>query len=244
MPDCPTCGKTLPTEAGVRQHHAKVHGESLPNRTCSDCGTDFYDPKARREYCEDCDPDAGANNGNYRSAKASAECERCGSPFEYYPSDKEGVYCPDCVAAADEFLGTHYAEVHGIEPVERTCDYCEADFEVLPWVVRRGWGRFCSHDCLSSWMSDHRGDGEAVYNGRWRSARRRTLDRDQHRCQKCGKTSADLGQEPDVHHLEPVRSFDDPQESHVLENLIALCRSCHSRVEWGSISAPSPDAGD
>ena len=48
--DCPTCGKSLNTEQGSRQHHTKVHGDPLPNRTCEECGEEFYDPKARRMY--------------------------------------------------------------------------------------------------------------------------------------------------------------------------------------------------
>lgn len=51
---CPTCGKKLPTESGVRQHHTKVHGEKLPNLTCKNCGEDFYHPKSDREYCSEC----------------------------------------------------------------------------------------------------------------------------------------------------------------------------------------------
>lgn len=52
--DCPSCGKTLKSEAGVRQHHAKVHNESLPNRKCNLCETPFYDEKSLREYCDEC----------------------------------------------------------------------------------------------------------------------------------------------------------------------------------------------
>ena len=62
--DCPTCGKSLNTERGMRQHHTKVHGDPLPNRTCEACGEEFYDPEARRTYCEDCYTEAGTQNGN------------------------------------------------------------------------------------------------------------------------------------------------------------------------------------
>jgi len=43
--DCPTCGRNFASERGVRQHHAMVHDRSLPNRTCADCGAEFYDPE-------------------------------------------------------------------------------------------------------------------------------------------------------------------------------------------------------
>ena len=90
--DCPTCDRTLSTERGMRQHHTKVHGEPLPNWTCEGCDAEFYDSKARRTYCDDCDPNAGEHNGNWKNAKESSECEICGSRFEYYPSNKEGVF--------------------------------------------------------------------------------------------------------------------------------------------------------
>ncbi|SEN90233.1 hypothetical protein SAMN05216388_10066 [Halorientalis persicus] len=157
--ECPTCGKSLTTERGVKQHHTKVHDDPLPNRECAGCGTEFYDPKARLTYCDDCNPNAGEHNGNWKDAKEKTECERCGDEFEYYPSDKKGVYCPTCVEEADEFLGTHYAEVHDIEPVSRECKQCGEQFEVLPCFTRDGDRKFCDHDCLSSWLSDEWGAG-------------------------------------------------------------------------------------
>lgn len=238
--DCPTCGKSLSTEQGMRQHHTKVHGDPLPNRTCADCGVEFYDAKARRTYCEDCYSEGGEKNGNYSGAKAVSECRRCGDSFEYYPSDKEGVYCPSCVKQANEFLGTPYAETVEVERIERTCDYCDEQMTVLACERRQGHGRFCSDDCKHSWMSDQFGEGEAVYNGRWRQVRRKALQRDDYRCQKCGDRAHELGQNPDVHHIRPVRTFEDPQRAHRLDNLISLCKSCHARVEHGTMELTPP----
>jgi len=45
----------------------------------------------------------------------------------------------------------------------------------------------------------------------------------------------ELGQKPDVHHIKPFRTFDEPTEAHDLDNLIALCRSCHRNAEEGNI---------
>ena len=67
--DCPTCGRSLSTKQGMRQHHTKAHGDPLPNRTCEGCDTEFYDPKTRRRYCDDCDPNAGEHNGNWKGRK-------------------------------------------------------------------------------------------------------------------------------------------------------------------------------
>lgn len=246
--DCPTCAESLDTEAGMRQHHAKVHGESLPNRTCKGCGTKFYDPKARLTYCDDCDPNAGEHNGNYKNAKETASCRRCDSTFEYYPSNKEGVYCSECVVSAEEFLGTPSFEIRDIERLTRTCDFCDEEMQVLHSERERGHGRFCSRECLNGWLSKvRRGPkhhqwegGPTSYGGRWYQVRRAALERDNHECQHCGASAEELGQEPDVHHMVPVRSFDTPSEAHKIENVVTLCRSCHRHAEEGNITVGIP----
>lgn len=95
----------------MRQHHTKVHDTPLPNRTCGECGEEFYDPKARRTHCEDWYTEAGEQNGNWNGAKAQADCERCGSEFEYYPSDKDGMYCSACVEEAIGLLSKNYVKL-------------------------------------------------------------------------------------------------------------------------------------
>lgn len=232
----------------MRQHHTKVHGEALPNRTCKGCGTAFHDTDAKRDYCGDCDPNAGENNGNWTDARETTECKRCGGEFSFYPSDKEGIYCGACVEDADEFLGTPYREVHDIERVRRSCEHCGKEFRILKSDLAVRAGRFCSHDCLCDWMSENQtGEnhhqwrpGETNYTGDWWAVRRAARERDDHVCQHCGVSRDEMGREPDVHHIEPVRTFDDPQESHRLDNVVCLCRSCHRGVEEGTIDAPLP----
>ena len=48
----------------MRIHYSHNHDGNLSNRTCNDCGTDFYDPESRSNYCDDCDPNAGENDEN------------------------------------------------------------------------------------------------------------------------------------------------------------------------------------
>ncbi|MFB6295776.1 MAG: HNH endonuclease [Halobacteriales archaeon] len=239
MATCPTCGKDLNTEQGTRQHHTKVHGEPLPNRTWKGCGSEFYDPKARLKFCDDCNPEAGEHNGNWKDASETAECERCGEEFEYYPSEKKGVYCPTCVAESEEFLGE--AREVDAERVTESCKQCGETMEVLRSDWERDGRTFCSLDCYGEWLSEHRvGEdhhqwkgGDISYGGEWWSVRRKARERDDHRCQRCGKTKDEIGREPDVHHIEPVREFDDPADAHRLDNVVCLCRSCHRTVESG-----------
>ena len=239
--DCPTCEKSLSSERGMRQHHTKVHGEPLPNRTCNGCEREFYDPKARRTYCGECYSERGTQNGNWKNAKEQTECDRCGSEFRYYPSEKDGVYCSDCVEEAEEFLGTPSYETRDVKRVDRECEQCSERFSVLATTLQREPCRFCSHRCLCNWMSKEGELPSTVYNGDWWSVRHDALDRDNHQCRICGKTEDEIGQKPDVHHIEPIRTFDNHQDAHELSNVITLCRKCHINVERGNLPCPKPD---
>lgn len=209
----------------------------MPNRECKGCGERFYDEKARLEFCEDCNPESGENNGNWMDAKESTKCVVCDRKFEYYPSDKKGLYCSDCVETDGTFKNAPYWR-RG-ERIQRECGYCGNTDEVLKSEIERGQQRFCSRECLSKWMSENwRGEdhhqwkgGDVDYTGRWQAVRREALNRDDYQCQRCGKTQNEIGREPDVHHLIPVRRFDDSHEAHRLLNVVCLCRRCHPIVE-------------
>ncbi|WP_049925683.1 HNH endonuclease [Halopiger goleimassiliensis] len=240
--ECPTCGKALTTERGMRQHHTKVHGDPLPNRTCKGCESEFYDPKARRDYCDDCNPNGGAHNGNWKGAKETTECKLCDSSFEYHPSDKPGVYCPDCVEAAPGLLPESYPE-RG-ERVRVPCLNCQSELEVRPKrLENRDRGCFCTLECYGEWLSEnvvgpdhHQWEGGPIEYGRsWWRIRRRALERDGYECLHCGGEPDELGRNPDVHHVRPVRSFDRPEEAHTMDNVVTLCRSCHRLAEEGTI---------
>lgn len=244
--DCPTCGESFDSEQGMRIHHGHKHGEKLPNRTCKGCGTEFYDPKSRLKFCNDCNPNAGENNGNWNAAKERATCQICASEFSYYPSNKEGVYCSDCVESASGLLPENPATR---ERVSKACLHCSSQIEACPSrVADRKRGLFCDLDCYGSWLSEnvvgddhHQWEGGTLdYGRKWWRVRREALKRDDYTCQNCGETPTELGQNPDVHHIERVRSFDQPQMAHSLGNVITLCRSCHRNAEAGNIEVTVP----
>jgi len=108
---------------------------------------------------------------------------------------------------------------------------------------------FCSPDCQAEWLSetfsgkDHPNwkDGTNPNYGRgWRRVRERALERDGYECVVCGTTKSELGRNPDVHHIVPVRAFvETPMttefDAHYLENVASLCPSCHRKAEFENI---------
>lgn len=245
--DCPTCGESFDSEQGLRIHYGHQHEGNLPNRTCKGCGTEFYDPKSRLKFCEGCNPNGGENNGNWKGATERSTCQICGTEFSYYPSNKEGVYCSDCVQSASSLLPENPATRNR---VSTACLHCESEIEAVPSRFNnRKRGLFCDIDCYGSWLSQnvvgenhHQWEGGTIaYGQKWWRTRREALERDDYTCQNCGKTTDELGRNPDVHHIERVRDFNQPEMAHTLENVITLCRSCHRNVETGNIPVPSSE---
>jgi DEAD/DEAH box helicase domain-containing protein len=77
----------------------------------------------------------------------------------------------------------------------------------------------------------------------WAEQRRRARDRDRFTCRVCGAGEASLGREHDVHHIRPFREFgyiagqnEHHRQANELDNLITLCRTCHSRVSGDRVS--------
>lgn len=107
------------------------------------------------------------------------------------------------------------------------------------------WGAD-NQDRMTEWaLGEDDRDYEANHQGdAWEEAKREAKARDGH-CQLCGCTSEEQRDRPDLwgddlhaHHIEPVSSFDIPEEAHTPENLITLCAECHRKVETGELEIP------
>jgi len=251
MFDCPTCGKSFDTERGGRVHHWRSHDKRLDNGTCSECGRQFYS-RHKRKYCSaSCRQEAvsrdGVQNPNYRGGTELGTCRICDNEFEYYSSEKSGIYCPSCVGSATwrtppTLEGDENSRWSGGKRTVE-CTACGSTFERYPSETDSAV--FCGSECRSNWLSERfsgprhpnwRGGGNVEYGAGWRKARSKALDRDDSECQLCRTTREELGRNPDVHHIVPVRRFLESdthtvEDAHYLRNLISLCSSCHRRAE-------------
>lgn len=108
----------------------------------------------------------------------------------------------------------------------------------------------CSRDCRSSWLSEAftgqghpnwQGGNVGAYGPGWSRVRRLALERDERTCVVCGTSAEELDRNPDVHHILPVRWFDESDEytildAHRLSNVVSLCIGCHRKADAGTIS--------
>lgn len=152
-------------------------------------------------------------------------CERCGKQFE--PKDDR----PNRPA---RFCSRECGRTARRSRVVLTCRQCGCSFErkayMADWSKSRG--PFCGFRCYGEWQRLHT-HGEANPNfrpesprrgsGQWQRNRRAALERDGHRCQRCGAPNR-----LHVHHRQNW-SPDDPT-THGLDNLETVCASCHRRL--------------
>lgn len=71
----------------------------------------------------------------------------------------------------------------------------------------------------------------------YQEIREQVIERDDE-CRYCETTDRPL----QMHHITPQSDFDDPQDSHRLDNCVLLCDRCHRHAEFGKITIERPDS--
>lgn len=224
---------------------------------CDNCGETTEKKPCRVERTENdfCSPEChnefqttitGEDHPAYKE-RATYTCEYCGEENETTPNEAEkSVYCDqDCMAADFEtrLEGDNNPSWNGGLD-EITCEWCGNTAEFVP--AEAEVRRFCCMRCYKDWLSEKR-QGEAwvgednpawrggqerhrVYGPNWEEQREAALERDGYECIRCGGDD-DLN----VHHKVPLRNFDRDkprwhERANALDNLVTLCRSCHSEI--------------
>jgi 5-methylcytosine-specific restriction endonuclease McrA len=192
---------------------------------CKYCSGQFEVQSYRKgtaSYCsEEC------HNEDQRD-KVELTCEGCGEQFETIRSrvQQGRKYCSDECAGNAE-----------VERVEIKCAQCGTQISVKPSRAERT--TYCSRECKDESMHDitgpahprWKGGHEPYYGKNWEKMRKLVRIRDDHTCMRCGRHEKQLPRELDVHHIVPIREFDSPENANTMENLVALCQSCHGKVE-------------
>lgn len=153
-------------------------------------------------------------------------CENCGDAFEKEPhhvENSERHYCSK--QCQSEYLS---------QKVDVECLNCGDIFERSPSGVRNR--NFCSRSCTDDYLvgekhTNYKWGKDREYGSNWWQQRKLARQRDSYECQICGKGKGELDRLPDVHHIIPIRTFDDPNQGNKLDNLITLCRTHHRRWE-------------
>lgn len=258
----PSCYK------GGIKYHCSRKCQSIDARIvtkCPACGKEFwYHQSWPRKYCSrKCSASVNAINNLGIFGKGehpvSVECETCGKgflkAFQDYKKTKHHFCSQECFGKylSQTLKGVPRPEVCGEKPllqkrVEKICPICHKKFEVkqshsnrrvccsLKCSTMNRLGRF-SGENNPSW----KGGPLPYYGPNWLQQRRNARYRDGYKCQNCGMTEKEAGQEHDVHHIRPFREFGIEQyvNANTLSNLITLCHRCHLIVEHEQNTRPS-----
>lgn len=257
--ECPTCGRTdFVSERGMKAHHKRTHGESLPEGlqvSCVECGDTIrrypYEVEQRgHHFCGD-DCRAKYLSNGYKET----ECAWCGESLnrpEKRVEESDNQFCN--YSCQGEWMSENWIgeDNHNYEKVRTECHWCGEKLNRKPSRVCKFKNQFCSLDCWGEFVSStnigpkhpNYKDGESSYGPGWnRKKKRRIRIRDQARCQECGRTEPEhideFGIKHDVHHIIPAREFDDAEKRNHIDNLVTLCHGkCHAK--WNKIPGLRP----
>lgn len=203
MLSCEYCGNEFSSEHGLNTHKSMVHDANIVS--CFSCGNDVK--------------------------KALNKIER----------DDRHFCSNECKNVWMRSLTGEESFAWKGGPIHKNCEFCDKKYTIKQSESDNS--RFCSLDCMSLWKSENwRGsdcpnwDGghQKSYGPMWNSIREGIRERDEC-CKLCGmgikEHEDEYGRKPDVHHIEPIKSFDSFEEANDKSNLVMLCRDCHAKVE-------------
>lgn len=176
-------------------------------------------------------------------------CTQCGVIFhtskQRLRKNKKGNFCSlKCYDAFRRETGYNKPPPRKDDPsktLNLVCSQCGKEFKRKIYNIKPSkYGvTFCSRKCAGHWRSENltgedspnwKGGYHYEYGGsHWKRQRRLARERDHHICQDCGITEQEWGYKLDVHHIVAYDLFDDPKDANHLNNLVTLCRKCHSK---------------
>lgn len=214
--ECSACKKTFSTERGRDSHVDQVHGRP------------YHDEEFLREqYVERGRSSMDIADQFGVSYKAIINSLRRNSIPVRSTEESHRRKAPDQLRDGDKLRELYHGEgLSGHKIAERVG---VTQPTVALWMHRHGIearGRGLAGEDNPRWCED----SESLYYGaNWYEQSRAARDRDGNTCQVCGHSPG--GKNLDVHHIQPLRTFDEPEQANRLGNLITLCRPCHRKWE-------------
>lgn len=138
--------------------------------------------------------------------------------------------------------GTGENNPNAKEWVTTECHTCGESLNLPIRRIERADVNFCSQACRIQYTinvvmvpgEDHplyiNGEGHD-YGPNWPEIREAVIQRDGERCQGCGVSRDEYHMDLHAHHITPFRLFDSRERANRLDNLVALCATCHRQYE-------------
>lgn len=199
-------------------------------KTCPQCGKDFCCPFGtgigvwnKRTWC------SSKCFGLSKRTRIKKNCLFCGKEFE--TTYERVKYCSVRCVNNDSKNKKHRKGLNhpNYHRIEKYCEVCGKKFLVIPARLKSAK---CSRECASLWSSITRNgencqcwrggisfeDYDIGFNLRLKEFIR---NRDNRKCQHCGRDEKLFDYRLVVHHIDYDKKNSSP------DNLISLCRNCH-----------------
>lgn len=215
------------------------------DKSCPICGKLFtVTGKTNRKTCSlECAHKSSALNN---TKAIIAQCEYCGKEIKRIPyriNNYTNQFCNATCKGRWMSKNLSGSNNPNYNSVKRYCANCNTEMFVIQTRNKQS-NVYCNIDCMAEHYSESgmwSGSNSPVWKGgkpeygtNWNYMRKNILKRDNYSCQLCNKTEdehlEELGVGLSVHHINPIRNFENPNDANSNTNLITLCHSCHSFV--------------
>jgi predicted DNA-binding protein YlxM (UPF0122 family) len=214
-------------------------------KVCPQCNNKFVTkPHFNKIYCsKKCYLDSMKLKENKGNNKAKVNCTNCGKEIlreQRFLVINKWFWCSKkCEGEwkSKNLVGENSPSYNRISVY---CSYCGDEMLIIPSRYYKNEDNYCSHKCMGlHYRTKLLGVNNPHYNGTnrhdyygiiWHKIRDRIRRRDNYTCQKCGKNENELSYKLVVHHKKSTKHFQTLIKAHKYNNLICLCRECHTWV--------------
>lgn len=197
---------------------------------CCICGGSVTNKAQKFSYGGTCSTACGHKLRHLRAkTRKPSNCEHCQKPFiairGAWRKGRWARFCSDVCRRAVLSLRPQMLPVQ--------CTQCGKSFKRTAGAVKRVKRVFCGKECQHAFFVGEntpmfRGDKDPNRGADWNRLAETIRVRDGHRCKRCEITQDENKQKLSVDHVRPWRTFKDKSLANHPDNLVSLCRKCHS----------------